>query len=264
MIERPSPNHERRRGTDAPDMVVLHYTGMLSARAAVDWLCEPRSGVSAHYLVDEDGTVVRMVAEDRRAWHAGVSAWRGASDVNSRSIGIEIHNPGHDHGYRPFPAAQVDALLRLLDAIRGRWAVPDERVLAHSDVAPARKVDPGELFPWDRLVAAGHGLWPAAALPPAPPDAPAEAGPIAAILDRLRTSPDTSANEDPDAVSAWQRDLAAFGYDVAVTGAGDAPTRLATAAFQRHFARHRLDGVADDRTRAILAAALGRPRVDPA
>jgi N-acetylmuramoyl-L-alanine amidase len=133
--ERPSPNHERRRGTGGPDMILLHYTGMPSEEAALDWLCSPRSGVSAHYQVFAGGRIVKMVEETRRAWHAGDSFWDGATDLNSRSIGIEITNPGHEHGYVDFPSAQIDAVIALLDDSRGRWAIADARILAHSAVA---------------------------------------------------------------------------------------------------------------------------------
>ncbi len=227
VVDHPSPNHERRRGTDAPDMVILHYTGMADGAAALSWLCNPRSGVSAHYLVLLDGTVVRMVDEARRAWHAGVSHWRGARDINSRSIGIEIDNGGHDNGLPPYPPVQVEAVVRLLDGIRTRWTIPDRSILAHSDVAPERKLDPGERFPWAGLAARGHGLW-----------------------------TDATAEGPPPPVDAVQRRLAAFGYDLAPTGVLDGHTRTATAAFQRHFAPHRLDGTPDAATHARLEALL--------
>lgn len=140
-------------------MIVLHYTGMESGQAALDRLRDPTAKVSSHYLVEEDGRVFRMVPEERRAWHAGVSFWKGQQDVNGASIGIEIVNPGHEFGYRAFPEAQIAALIELLDDIRGRWMIADSRIVGHSDVAPDRKVDPGELFPWRRLAEAGHGLW---------------------------------------------------------------------------------------------------------
>jgi N-acetylmuramoyl-L-alanine amidase len=163
-IERPSPNHDARKsegGGDAPiDMLVLHYTGMPTAAAALERLCDPEAKVSAHYTVDEDGTVYVHVPEARRAWHAGVSHWAGAADINARSIGIELVNPGHAFGYRDFPEAQIGALTALCHSILMRHPIPSWRVLGHSDVAPARKEDPGELFPWARLAKAGIGLWP--------------------------------------------------------------------------------------------------------
>jgi len=159
-VERPSPNHDER---NAPiDMLVLHYTGMPSAEAALSRLTDPAAKVSAHYTIDEDGTVYAHVPEDRRAWHAGVSHWAGATDINARAIGIELVNPGHEFGYRPFAEDQIAALTTLCHSILVRHPIPSARVLGHSDVAPARKDDPGELFPWARLAKAGIGLWPVA------------------------------------------------------------------------------------------------------
>ena len=159
-IDRPSPNHDDRGGASI-DMLVLHYTGMPDAEAALARLCDPQAKVSAHYTIDEDGTVYAHVAESRRAWHAGVSHWAGATDINARSIGIELVNPGHAFGYRAFADAQVTALTTLCHGILLRHPIASWRVLGHSDVAPARKEDPGELFPWKRLADAGIGLWPA-------------------------------------------------------------------------------------------------------
>jgi N-acetylmuramoyl-L-alanine amidase len=158
-IDRPSPNHDERGGA-VIDMLVLHYTGMPTAAAALERLCDPEAKVSAHYTIDEDGTVYAHVPEARRAWHAGVSHWAGATDINARSIGIELVNPGHAFGYRDFPGAQIGALTALCHSILMRHPIPSWRVLGHSDVAPARKEDPGELFPWVRLARAGIGLWP--------------------------------------------------------------------------------------------------------
>jgi N-acetylmuramoyl-L-alanine amidase len=160
-IARPSPNHDDRGGA-AIDMLVLHYTGMQTAEDALQRLCDPAARVSAHYTVDEDGTVYAHVPEDRRAWHAGVSHWAGVTNVNARSIGIEIVNPGHEFGYREFPPAQIAAVIALCQGSLSRHPIPPGRVLGHSDVAPARKEDPGELFPWEGLAKAGIGLWPQA------------------------------------------------------------------------------------------------------
>jgi N-acetylmuramoyl-L-alanine amidase len=160
IAERPSANFDARPDGAAVDMLVLHYTGMETAEAALQRLVDPAAKVSAHYLIDEDGTIVRLVEEDRRAWHAGVAWWRGATDVNARSIGIELVNPGHEFGYRPFPEAQTGALIDLAADIVARHAIPARNVVGHSDVAPRRKMDPGELFDWPRLAAAGIGLWP--------------------------------------------------------------------------------------------------------
>ena len=158
-IDRPSPNHDSRGGA-AVDMLVLHYTGMTSGAAAMDRLCDPAAKVSAHYTIDEDGTVYAHVAEDRRAWHAGISHWAGVDNLNACSVGIELVNPGHEYGYRAFPDAQIAALIELCQGILSRHAIPAARVLGHSDVAPARKDDPGELFPWEALAKAGIGVWP--------------------------------------------------------------------------------------------------------
>jgi N-acetylmuramoyl-L-alanine amidase len=159
LIQMPSPNQDARGATPI-DMLVLHYTGMASAEAALARLCDPASKVSAHYTITETGNVYAHVPEDRRAWHAGLSFWAGVRNVNACSIGIELVNPGHEFGYRAFPAAQIAALKNLGREILARHPIPASRVLGHSDVAPARKEDPGELFPWEELAASGIGLWP--------------------------------------------------------------------------------------------------------
>jgi N-acetylmuramoyl-L-alanine amidase len=219
--ERPSPNHGTRRGGAAVDMLLIHYTGMTDAAAALDRLCDPAAEVSAHYLVEEDGTVWRLVAEERRAWHAGRAFWAGERDVNSRSIGIELVNPGHEHGYRPFPEPQLAALAALSRAILTRHAIPPERILGHSDVAPRRKQDPGELFPWRRMAAAGLGRW--------PEFAPGEDGRC-------------------DLAAALRR-LAAIGYEVPPEGEAS----LVLSAFQRHWRPERSDGALDSETMARIA-----------
>ncbi len=159
MKQLPSPNYDSRDG-HAIDMLVLHYTGMVSAKAALDRLCDPASKVSAHYVVDEDGTVYALVDEPSRAWHAGVSSWRRHTNINQRSIGIEIVNPGHEFGYRPFPQIQMEAVAALCKNILSRHNIPARNVVGHSDVAPSRKEDPGELFDWKWLAQQGVGLWP--------------------------------------------------------------------------------------------------------
>jgi N-acetylmuramoyl-L-alanine amidase len=161
-IDRPSPNHDARPDGAAIDMLVLHYTGMPSAQAALDRLCDPAAKVSAHYTIDEDGAVYSHVPEAHRAWHAGRSYWAGETDINARSIGIELVNPGHEFGYRAFVQTQIASLITLCHGILLRHPIPSWRVLGHSDVAPARKDDPGELFPWTELAKAGIGLWPQA------------------------------------------------------------------------------------------------------
>jgi len=158
IIDHLSPNFGPRRDGAQPDMVVLHYTAMITAGAALERLCDPDREVSAHYLVDEDGQVLRLVPEDMRAWHAGAGMWGDVGDVNSRSIGVELANPG----YAPYAAAQMDALEVLLAGILGRWSIPPERVIGHSDMAPDRKGDPGVRFDWQRLARQGLSIWPEA------------------------------------------------------------------------------------------------------
>ena len=226
MRERWSPNADDRPPGCAVDTLILHYTGMPSAAAALDRLCDPAAAVSAHYLIDEDGSVVRMVPEERRAWHAGASFWAGRSRLNDGSIGIELVNPGHEWGYRPFTEAQYRACAALCRAILGRWPIPPRRVLAHSDVAPERKQDPGELFDWARLAAEGVGLWP---------------------------QPGAGA---PRAVARLQAELARFGYGLAASGRLDQATRTVVTAFQRHFRPARVDGVPDPETLARLDGLL--------
>ena len=232
-IDAPSPNFDSRIAP--PDMIVLHYTGMPTGEGALERLRDPAAKVSSHYLVEEDGRVFRLVAEERRAWHAGVSFWKGDTDINARSIGVEIVNPGHEHGYRDFPAAQVAAVIALVTDIRARWTVPDGFILGHSDVAPERKQDPGELFPWRALHAAGHGLW---------------SEPIAAPGEPL------GEGDEGVGVFALQAALNRLGYDSPPSGQYDEKTRILVTAFQRHWAPHRIDGVADGETRARLMGVL--------
>lgn len=239
LIEsRPSPNHGPRAPGKPIDMIILHYTGMDVADGACRWLCDPRSGVSSHYFVHEDGRVLRLVEEERRAWHAGVSYWAGERDINSRSIGIEIANPGHEFGYPDFPDAQIGAVIELCREIMKRHAIPPERVLAHSDVAPQRKRDPGEKFPWARLADEGVGVWP-------------EHSPPAGV-------PPLAAGAFGPEVRALQEGLAVYGYDVAGHAVFDWHTERVVMAFQRHFRPERVDGVADPSTRATLAGLLAR------
>ncbi len=159
IADLPSPNHDARPPGRTVDMLVLHYTGMPDARTALERLRDPTAKVSAHYFIDEDGAVAALVPEARRAWHAGLACWAGETDINGCSIGIELVNPGHEFGYRPFPALQIAALKDLCIDILTRHTIPAHRILGHSDVAPARKEDPGELFDWADLAAAGIGLW---------------------------------------------------------------------------------------------------------
>jgi N-acetylmuramoyl-L-alanine amidase len=237
----PSPNHGERAPGKPVDTIVLHYTGMPSAERALRWLRDPESGVSSHYFVFEDGRIAQLVDEDRRAWHAGKSFWAGETDINSRSIGIEIANPGHEFGYVPFPDAQIAAVIDLCRDILTRHAIPPERILAHSDIAPLRKEDPGELFPWDRLHAVGIGHW----VPPVEP---------------LVDGPALQVGDAGEAVAGLKARLAAYGYGIAAGMAFDVDTAAVVTAFQRHFRQARVDGVADFSTIATLdrlLAALG-------
>lgn len=163
LIDRPSPNFGARPTSghgEAVTMLVMHYTGMTSCKAALERLCDARAEVSAHVLIDEDGTAYRLVADEQRAWHAGQAYWRGISDINSASIGIELVNPGHEHGYRDFPERQIDTLVETCLTLIAKFDIPQHGIVGHSDVAPGRKKDPGELFPWEHLAAANVGLWP--------------------------------------------------------------------------------------------------------
>ena len=233
----PSPNHDERVG-GAPDMVLLHYTGMQTGDAALARLTAPDSKVSAHYVVFEDGRIVQCVPEEWRAWHAGISRWAGETDINSRSIGIEIVNPGHEFGYRDFPLRQVAAVISLCKSIvTRRGPIPPERVLAHSDVAPGRKQDPGERFPWPLLYDSGIGHW---------------VRPAALTLE----GPMLRLGDEGEAVLRLQRALASYGYGIQETGRYDERTRDVVAAFQRHFRPARVDGIADASTVRTLRALL--------
>ena len=221
LVDRPSPNFDRRpAGAEATiDMLVLHYTGMRDAEEALARLCYPAAKVSAHYVIDEEGTVFALVDEGCRAWHAGAASWRGRGDVNASSLGIELVNPGHEFGYRAFADGQMTALEGLARDILARHPIPPRNVVGHSDVAPRRKRDPGELFDWARLAAAGVGLWPGASEP-----REAEGEEVSTLL-------------------------AAFGYET-----DHLETTLR--AFQRRFRQARVDGAADAETVGLLDAVL--------
>jgi N-acetylmuramoyl-L-alanine amidase len=255
-IERPSPNFDAR--TRPIDLVVLHYTGMQDAETALARLTDPApvagkypgpwqsadvpadaplSRVSAHYVVDEAGQIYRLVPEEHRAWHAGASSWENEGDVNARSIGIEIVNGGHDFGLPDYADAQIESVVALLKDILARWPqLSSWRVVAHSDVAPERKADPGEKFPWKRLADAGVSVW------PKPVAFQAEIG--------------------EDRVGRVQQQLVAIGYGVEMTGVMDAATRAALRAFQRRFRPANIDGLIDDETQMLLAA-LSQQAVSP-
>ncbi len=195
-------------------MIILHYTGMVNGPAALARLCDPRAAVSAHYVIEEDGTIHRLVLENRRAWHAGHASWRGMDNINDRSIGIELVNPGHTYGYRPFPEPQMVSLEMLLKDILTRHVIAPQNILAHSDVAPTRKSDPGELFDWRRLAMAGIGLWP--------------------------SDETVDAATHPVDHSAFLAKLTAYGYSIQENNSTATIT-----AFERHFRPWKLSGVAD-------------------
>lgn len=226
IIDAPSPNFDER--ALPVSMIVLHYTGMQTAEEAIARLRDPEAKVSCHYLIAEDGTILRMVAEDKRAWHAGRSHWRGVTDVNSASVGIEIVNPGHEWDYRPFPDEQIGALIPLLAEIKERHKVTRGNVVGHSDIAPARKKDPGELFPWGKLARLRLAL----------------PRPTKNLLDPGWT--------DGGFMLALER----FGYEVI-------DQQAAVVAFQRRFRPELVDGIIDGECRMILLALLlPKPRGD--
>ena len=233
LIDRPSPNNDARAPGQGIDMLILHYTGMASTEAALNRLCDPEARISAHYLIDERGTVYRLVPDQRRAWHAGVSAWAGDTDINDRSLGIELANPGHEFGYVPFPETQMASLETLAQDICQRHGIPARRVLGHADVAPSRKQDPGEFFDWYRLAARRIGLWPKIQItvPPSPTLGPGDSG---------------------QRVLKAQATLAAYGYDIKITGEYDQQTVDVVVAFQRHFRPQVVDGAFDQTTEAAL------------
>lgn len=234
ISDAPSPNFDDRGDLPA-DILVLHYTGMETGEAALARLRDPEARVSSHYFVEEDGAVSRLVAEDKRAWHAGIGCWKGVKDVNARSIGVEIVNGGHDYGLPDFPEAQIEAVIALCQDILKRHPIPASHVIAHSDLAPGRKQDPGEKFPWERLADAGIGLW---------------TGEQDVSGDLL------SLGDEGDAVLEFQMDLAAYGYCPPGDGRFDAEMMDLTRAFQRHFYPEAVTGAADAETRARLKALL--------
>jgi len=231
-----SANYGDRNMDRLPDMIVLHYTGMPDVEGAIAKLCTIGTDVSAHYIVLEDGRIIQCVPEAKRAWHAGVAFWGGEEDINSCSIGVEIVNKGHDWGYPEFPLRQIAAVIALCRGIMLRRKVPSHRVLAHSDVAPFRKKDPGEKFPWHSLANSGVGHW----VQPAP-------------IVRGETLRLGSASND---VRDLQQALARYGYGVPVNGKYDTATMEVVTAFQRHFRPGRVDGIVDHSTLTTLRSLL--------
>jgi N-acetylmuramoyl-L-alanine amidase len=233
----PSPNHGERKGRSV-DSIILHYTGTPNAGIALARLCDPKSDVSTHYLVLEDGQILQLVPEERRAWHAGRAYWAGERDMNSVSIGIEIANSGHDGGTPPYLAEQIEAVILLCQDISARRKIPPRRVLAHSDLAPDRKCDPGEYFPWARLAERGIGHY----VDPYP------------IEDGPRLARGAQGHE----IESLQSMLAIYGYGLNITGLYGTKTEQVVAAFQRHFRQALVDGIADRSTietlRKLLAA----------
>jgi N-acetylmuramoyl-L-alanine amidase len=229
-----SPNRDTR--ATPPDMILLHYTGMSSSQAALKRLCDVDARVSSHYVVMENGDIYQLVRESERAWHAGISSWEGETDINSRSIGIEIANPGHDLGYPDFPNVQTEAVIALCRDILTRCRISPGRVLAHSDVAPARKPDPGEKFPWSKLADAGVGIWvePTAIMP----------------------GPELDPGDHSEIVAKLQEEFREFGYGLPTTGVYDQATREVVTAFQRHFRPARVDGIVDYSTYETLKRLL--------
>jgi N-acetylmuramoyl-L-alanine amidase len=241
---RPSPNIGERKGGKWVNAIVLHYTGTETGLGAEDWLCKEESQVSAHYIVHENGRIVQMVREKDRAWHAGKSFWKGERDMNSVSVGIEIVNGGHEWGYSDFPKAQMNAVIRLCLGIIKRHKIAPERVLAHSDVAPGRKVDPGEKFPWGLLYSKGIGHY----IQPTP----------------IQGGRFLSPGDEGQPVEALQSMLALYGYESPITGIFDVATSRDVKAFQLHFRPERVDGIADFSTIDTLhrlLKALEKPMV---
>ncbi len=230
LAQTPSPNFDERPAGQDVDILLMHYTGMKSGPEALERMRDPAAKVSAHYMVEEDGRVFQLVDEAKRAWHAGVSSWAGESNINARSIGIEIVNPGHEFGYRPFPIKQMAAVADLSLGILSRHPIPPERVLGHSDVAPQRKQDPGELFDWKGLAEQGVG--------------------------RFILEVDSGISASVDNILTFQEKFRRFGYGVEITGKIDDPTRAVIEAFQSHFRPALVSGVMDSETLELLDAYL--------
>lgn len=231
IIDAPSPNHDER--TLPISLLVLHYTGMENGEAALERMCDPSAKVSAHYVVEEDGRIFRLVNEDRRAWHAGVSSWNGESNINSASIGIEIVNGGHDFGLPDFPDPQIASVIALCYDVMQRHKIEDFDVVAHSDIAPDRKKDPGEKFPWATLADASIGIWPE----------------VKTTDQRLLLD---AKNTDKPYIHLVQSALGYLGYGLKMTGVLDNTTVSVIKTFQRRYRPSKIDGLIDVQTTAIL------------
>ncbi len=228
----PSPNHGERKDSKTVNSIILHYTGMATAESALKWLCNQVSNVSCHYFIFEDGHILQLVPESRRAWHAGASIWHGETDMNSVSIGIEIVNQGHEGGSPPYPDEQIAATIKICQDITERWHIPQQRVLAHSDIAPLRKPDPGEKFPWQQLYEAGIGHFVA-------PE-PIQGGRFFGLGD------------EGAPIEALQSMLTLYGYGLDINAVYDVQTEAVIRAFQRHYRPEKVDGVADFSTITTL------------
>lgn len=225
---KPAINLNERIDVIAPDILVLHYTGMPSGEQALNWLCVEESQVSCHYLIHDDGRIVQMVPENKRAWHAGKSSWHGSEDINSRSIGIEIVNPGHDNGYPDFPDIQMGAVIELCQDILQRKEIRPRNVVAHSDIAPRRKQDPGEKFSWELLYKNNIGHW----VEPS----------------QISDGRFFQLGDSGQPVEALQSLLSVYGYGIEINGQYDDLTKACIVAFQRHFRQSKVDGIADAST----------------
>jgi N-acetylmuramoyl-L-alanine amidase len=232
MLDRiiiPSPNFELRPIGSSIDTIILHYTDMLTLDEALNRLCDSESKVSSHFLISKEGQLYQLVDPKERAWHAGVSSWQGEPDINSRSIGIELDNIGHSYGPEPFPQEQMTTLLNLLSELTHQYRIPSDRILGHSDVAPLRKSDPGEMFPWEMLAIKGFGLWP----------------------DKSKSTSFRQPN-----VLEIQNAFLEIGYACSRSGVWDEETQAVCRAFQRHFTRHEVTGYATELTGQTLQALL--------
>jgi N-acetylmuramoyl-L-alanine amidase len=240
VIDQPSPNFNNRKGDGKINMIIAHYTGMKSAEAALCRLCDPTAEVSAHYMIDEDGEIYHLVANEKRAWHAGRSYWSGEEDINSCSLGIELANPGHEFGYRAFPEQQIASFMDLCRELAMVYRIPRYRILCHSDIAPGRKQDPGELFPWQRLYGSGIGFWPSA-------DFRANK-----VGRRYR------AGDSGSEIRTIRENFRKFGYQLTDTVDFDDELTAVVIAFQRHWRQQNCDGIVDPETYAILLHLLDR------